>query len=158
MDFYAKIHIGDKVKTFPVREGNSLRDLNWQFATTINLGSVTTLIEIWDEDDAICGGGDDEVCVKGNLNKIRQSFNTRENLNQSYRSVGTVKAGSERAGITYTIIIEPIKSKTELLSQGIWKQLIIEHRSRETAGIWLPDLQPAIPVCKRDDLYVFRVN
>lgn len=158
MDFYAKIHIGGKIKTFPVREGNSLRNLNWQFTTTTDLGLITTLIEIWDEDGDICGGGDDEVCVSGNSYRVRQSLSTREYKSQDYISSGDRTCNySERAKISYNITIEPIKSKKELLTQGIWEQVIIEHKSRETAGIWLPYLLP-VAVCKSDDQYVFRVN
>ncbi len=158
MDFYAKISIGGKIKTFPVREGNSLRDLNWQFTTTTDLGLIGTLIEIWDEDDAVCGGADDEVCVSGNLNKIRQSFSTRAYMNQGFRSVGTVKAGSERAGITYTITIEP--TKTGLLTQSSWKQVKQEYKTG--SGPWeelvATPINPTTTSCRTDDYFIFHRN
>lgn len=159
MDFYAKIHIGEKVKTFPVREGNNLLGVNWQFTTTTSQELITPLIEIWDDDEAVCGGADDEVCVSGNSYRVRQSLSTREYKSQDYISSGDGTCNySERAKISYNITIEPIKSKKELLSQSIWKQVIIEHKSRESAGIWLPILFPLTPACKSDDQYVFRVN
>ncbi len=159
MDFYAKIHIGEKVKTFPVREGNNLRGLNWQFTTTTRQDLITPIIEIWDDDEAVCGGGDDEVCVSGNSYRVRQSLSTREYKSQDYISSGDQTCNySERAKISYNITIEPIKSKTELLTQGIWKHVISEHKSRESGGIWLPNLLPVTPDCKSDDQYVFRVN
>jgi hypothetical protein len=57
MDFFAKIIIGGKVKSFPIREGNNLQNLNWQYTTIINQEDFVNInIEIWDDDDAACGG------------------------------------------------------------------------------------------------------
>jgi hypothetical protein len=161
MDFYAKIRIGAKLKTFPVREGDNIT-VNWQFIATTNQDSVTILIEIWDEDAAFCGDGDDEVCVSGNSKKVLQKFSTREYKNQNFSSDGTcTRSGTENAHISYNITIQPVKTKTELLTQRNWKLVDV----LTTTGTGLINLRiiPSYgrlttPICKKDDRYVFRTN
>ncbi len=128
MDFYAKVHIGNKLKTFPVKEGNLLRDLNWKFAVPVEQEPASVLIEIWDEDDMICGGGDDRVCVGGNSNRVGQTVSTGEFKTYEYSSEGNCTAsGTERAYIGYTITVEP--TKTGLLSAKNWKKVKFETKT-----------------------------
>jgi len=158
MDFYAKIHIGEKVKNFPVREGNNLQELNWRFVATTDKDVITPTIEIWDDDDSFCGGGDDAVSISGSINKVRKTLNTSESQNLEYSSIGTSsRNGSEIGQITYSISIVPIKTKTQLLSQQSWKKIRVETATATTLSIWKPSLPPppGISACKRDDEYAF---
>ncbi len=155
MDFFAKIHIGDKLKTFPVKEGNLLRGLNWKFALPVEEELVTTEIEIWDDDDAICGGGDDRVCIIGNSNRVRQTVSTGAFKTYEYSSEGNCTAsGTERAYIGYTITVEP--TKTGLLSAGNWKKVKFEMKTgtggwEELVGRTIhPELE-----CGKDNYQVF---
>lgn len=65
MDFYAKLKIGNN-RTYKtsIKEGNYIRP-NWRNSATIT-GKTRVLVEIWDEDDSFCGGGDDKVDVNPN--------------------------------------------------------------------------------------------
>jgi len=158
MDFYAKIRIGEKVKDFPVREGNNLQELNWQFVATTEKAVIIPLIEIWDDDDSFCGGGDDEVSTSGSSNRVRKTLSTSEYQNLDYSSNGTAsRNGGEIGQITYSISIVPIKSKTQLLTQRSWKKIKVETATATTFSIWKPSLPPppGIPACKRDDEYAF---
>ncbi len=63
MDFMGKIKmIGVTVKSFLVMEGNDISP-GWEVASLSLPGGKPTpiWIEIWDDDDAFCGGGDDVV-------------------------------------------------------------------------------------------------
>jgi hypothetical protein len=155
MDFYAKINIGGKIKSFPVMEGNNIRP-NWQFVTTTDKEIITSMIEIWDDDDALCGGGDDAVSIIGNSNRVRKTLNSMETQSADYTSQGTGN-GNEKARITYTISIIPIKTKTQLLTQRSWKKVRVETASETQFRIWKPSLPapPGNPACKKDDEYVF---
>lgn len=161
MDFFAKIHIGGKLKTFPIREGNNIT-VNWQFAATTDLDSVTTLIEIWDDDAAFCGDGDDEVCVSGNSKRVVQKFSTREYKNENFSSYGTcTRGGTENAQISYNINIVPVKTKTELLTQRNWK--LVDELTTTGTGLTNLRIIPSYGLfttraCKKDDRYVFRTN
>ena len=161
MDFFARINIGGKVKTFPVREGNNIT-VNWQFTATTNQDSVTTLIEIWDDDEAFCGEGDDEVCVSGNSKKVLQKFGTREYKNENFSSYGTcTRSGTENAQIAYNITIAPAKTKTALLTQGNWKlvnELTSTGKNLTDLRIQLPSSPFNTSACKKDDRYIFRTN
>jgi hypothetical protein len=156
MDFYAKIRIEGKLKTFPVREGDNIT-VNWQFIATTNLDSVTTLIEIWDEDAAFCGDGDDEVCVSGNSKRVVQKFSTREYKNENFSSDGTcTRDGTERAHITYNITVAPLKTKTALLTQRNWK--IAATEKQDNLGRWSPAYLASfssVPACEKDNCYIF---
>lgn len=159
MDFYAKINIGGKVKSFPVMEGNNLQP-NWQFETTTDKDIVTPFIEIWDDDDALCGGGDDEVSISGSSNKVRKSLSTAENQSVDYTSFGSInKNGNEKATISYTITIVPIKTKNQLLTQRNWEKIKVERATKSATGligVYMPSLQPPTYIaCKKDDEYVF---
>lgn len=62
MDFYAKTKIGNnKTRKTAIKEGNFIKP-NWKNTATIS-GKTRVVVEIWDEDDALCGGGDDKVDV-----------------------------------------------------------------------------------------------
>jgi hypothetical protein len=161
MDFFAKIRIGGKLKTFPVREGDNITP-NWQFAATTDLDSVTTLIEIWDDDEAFCGEADDEVCVSGNSKRVFQKFGTREYKNENFSSAGTcTRSGTEKAHIEYNITIVPVKTKTELLTQHNWK--LVDELTTTGTGLINLRIIPSYGLlttraCKKDDRYVFRTN
>jgi hypothetical protein len=102
MDFFAKIRIGGKLKTFPVREGDNIT-VNWQFTATTALDSVTTLIEIWDEDDAFCGGGDDAVIVNPTgSQRLSFSVSPADWGAKTTTVIGKRISGKEQAEITYT--------------------------------------------------------
>jgi hypothetical protein len=65
MDFMGKIKVyGGTVKNFRVMEGNDIRP-GWEVTGPSLPGGkpIPVWIEIWDEDDAFCGGGDDAVIV-----------------------------------------------------------------------------------------------
>ena len=111
MDFFAKIYIGEKVKSFPVREGNNLTNLNWQFTAFTPADKITFSVEIWDDDDFACGGGDDRVNVDGTSNKITKTFSTLVPYNHDMRSWGVQTAGNEVAEIVFHINIEPEAGK-----------------------------------------------
>lgn len=159
MDFYAKIYIGGKLKTFPVREGNNIT-VNWQFTATTDQDSVTSLIQIWDEDAAFCGDGDDEVCVSGNSKRVVQKFSTREYKNENFSSYGTcTRGGTENAHISYNITIVPVKTKTQLLTQRNWKIVAIEKQ--DNLGRWRSAYLASFslaPACEKDNCYVFRIK
>jgi hypothetical protein len=152
IDFYAKIFIGDKIKTFPVRTGNQLRNLNWQFTTTTSSSTANIRIEIWD-DDALLSGGDDIVCVNGKLNAITKTLSTMEIYNLDFRSAGNCNGSSKESGaISYNITIEP--TRTAYLIQGIWKE--VKHETKTGTGEW--HLTSGTPDCTADDLRIFRKN
>ncbi|MCX6313205.1 MAG: hypothetical protein NTX08_00560 [Sphingobacteriales bacterium] len=154
MDFYAKVYIGHQLKTFPVREGNDLRGLNWQFSVMVDLDTVNTLIEIWDEDDAICGGGDDEVTVKGDLNKIRQPYSTSKSFTQHYTYWGSDRSGAEKGGISYTVTVEP--TKPGLLTRVGWKLKKTEYKTG--SGPWEELIPRPNPECNNDDYFFYSKN
>jgi hypothetical protein len=160
MDFFAKIIIGGKVKSFPVREGNILKNLNWQYTTIINQEDLVNIsIEIWDDDDAACGGKDDRVCVDDYKTVISKTYSTRENINQDISSSGGCNSGIvedllsevESAKIVYNITIE--LTKTGFLTDGTWK--LVTKEIKRGSGSW-ETLIPSIPACESDNLYEFR--
>jgi hypothetical protein len=106
MDFFAKIYIGGQVKSFPVREGNYLTNLNWQFTSFTPADSITFSVEIWDDDDFACGGGDDRVNVEGTSNKITRTFTTLLRSDHDILSRGKPSPGNEVAEIVFHINIE----------------------------------------------------
>jgi hypothetical protein len=156
MDFFAKIRIGGKLKTFPVREGDNIT-VNWQFTATTALDSVTTLIEIWDDDEAFCGEADDEVCVSGNSKRVFQKFGTREYKNENFSSDGTCnRGGTENGHIEYNITIVPVKTKIQLLTQRNWK--IVATEKQDNLGRWSPAYLASFSfasACEKDNCYVF---
>jgi hypothetical protein len=154
MDFYAKVYIGHELKTFPVREGNRLFDLNWQFSAMVDLDTANTLIEIWDEDDAICGGGDDEVTVKGDLSKIRQPYSTSQPLTQHYRYWGSDRSGAEKGGISYIVTVEP--TKLGQLTRAGWKLSKVEYKTG--SGPWEELIPRPNPECNNDDYFFYTKN
>jgi hypothetical protein len=151
MDFYAKIKIGDAVKTFPVKEGNFLRNPGFQFTTLANDNFITVSIEIWDEDDLACGGEDDKVCVEGISNKVSKSYFIKDNKNDDFSSEGIcTSSGTEKAAISYNITIEA--TKTGFLTNGTWKAVTKEIK--RGSGAW-EELIPAFPACEIDNRYEF---
>jgi hypothetical protein len=156
IDFYAKIFIGDKIKTFPVRTGNQLRDLNWQFTTTTSSSTANIRIEIWD-DDALLSGGDDIVCVNGKSTAITKSISTMEIYNANFRSTGACTgSGKESGAISYNITIEP--TRTAYITQGIWKE--VKQEFKTGTGEWeqLIITPGSAPRCSADDFRIFRKN
>lgn len=157
MDFYAKIFIGDKIKKFPVRTGNQLRDLNWQFTTTTISSTANIRIEVWDY-DAFFTGGDDRVCVDGKSRGIAKTISTMEVYNLDFHSRKSCnESGIEWASISYNITIEP--TRTAYLIQGIWKE--VKHEIRTGSGEWEEarvSVISGIPGCKADDYRIFRKN
>lgn len=159
LDFFGKIKIGSAVKSFPVREAvNDIVDVNWQFSTTTSSNTANISIEIWDDDDALCGGEDDRVCVDGATTVITKSFSTLEITNQDFQSRGNCNGNNiESAGISYNITIEP--TRTAYLIQGIWKQ--VKHETKTGSGEWEEARELLIsgtPNCKADDYRIFRKN
>ena len=106
MDFFAKIYIGSHVKSFPVREGNNLTNLNWQYTAFTTADEITFSVEIWDDDDFACGGGDDRVNVEGTSNKITRTFTTLYRSDHDISSRGKPSSGNEVAEIVFRINIE----------------------------------------------------
>lgn len=76
MDFYSKIRINsDEMKESRVKEGNYIRPMWKNFQDVdVNKGTAVVRIEIWDNDDAACGGRDDKVDVNPNEDKFIQLF------------------------------------------------------------------------------------
>lgn len=163
MDFFGKFRIGAAVKEFPGLNFLSRPPVLipvTQFSTTTRLDFITVTIEVWDNDDRFCGGGDDKVCVDGRSNVITKTFNTLENKNQDFSSVGTCivsgTSGTEKAEIKYNITIEP--TRTAYLIHGNWRQ--VKQETKTGTGDWQP-LVPAhtLPPCaSADDYHVFRAN
>lgn len=156
MDFYGKITIDGKTKSFPVMEGNNIRP-NWQFVTTTDKEIVTPLIQIWDDDDALCGGGDDEVSISGSASRIRKSLVATENQTLEFTSQGSGNNnGNEKARISFTITIEP--TKTGFLTKGNWKK--VRKESKTGTGPWEELRTTTIPpTCETADNYhLFRTN
>ena len=156
MDFYAKIFIGDKIKKFPVRTGNRLGNLNWQFTTTTSSSTANIRIEIWDY-DALFTGGDDTVCVDGKSRGISKTISSMEVYNVDSRSRGgCTGSGKESGAISYNITIEP--TRTAYLIQGIWKQ--VKSEIKTGTGEWeqLLILPGSPPRCSADDYRIFRKN
>lgn len=105
MDFMGKIKLlGVTVKSFPVMEGNDISP-GWEVTTaSIPGGKPTPIwIEIWDDDDAVCGGGDDAVIVNPTGSQ-RLSFSVRPTAWGATTTTVTGKkvSGKEQAEITYT--------------------------------------------------------
>jgi hypothetical protein len=155
MDFYAKIFIGDKMKKIPVRTGNQLRDLNWQFTTTTSSSTANILIEVWDY-DAFFTGSDDRVCVDGKSRGIAKTISTMEVYNLDFHSRNRcTESGKESAAISYNITIEP--TRTAYLIQGIWKQVKSEIKTGN--GEWEQLLNTSgSPNCRADDFFIFNKN
>jgi hypothetical protein len=154
MDFYAKIKIGGNDKIFPVKEGNLFLEPVFQFTALADDYNTVVSIEIWDEDDAVCGGGDDKVCVDGLSNLITKTISIRNNRSDDFSSVGTChRSGTEKANITYNITIEA--TKTGFLSEGTWR--VVKKEIKRGSGPW-EESSPPSPVCETDNTYIFRKN
>jgi hypothetical protein len=164
MDFYAKILIGNQVKTFPVMEGHHILP-NWQFVTTTKLNIIPVRIVIMDEDDAFCGGGDDTVCVDGNTHLISTSFRTREHTDRDFSPSGLITGPPhgigrddnrlcvEKANIIFNITIEP--TKTALLTQFCWKEM--RQEARIDLGAW-EDIPLSSSACESDNCHIFKTS
>lgn len=156
MDFYGNITIDGKTKSFPLMEGNNIRP-NWQFVTTTDKEIVTPLIQILDDDDALCGGGDDEVSISGSASRIRKSLVTTESQTKDFTSQGTSSNnGNEMARISFTINIEP--TKTGFLTKGNWKNVRKEYKTG--SGPWEElHITTIPPTCETaDNFHIFRTN
>jgi hypothetical protein len=155
MDFYAKIFIGDKMKKFPVRTGNQLRDLNWQFTTTTSSLTANIRIEVWDY-DAFFTGSDDRVCVDGKSSGIAKTISTMEIYNLDFHSRNRCNEnGRESAAISYNITIEP--TRTAYLIRGVWKQVKSEIKTGN--GEWEQLINTSgSPNCRADDFFIFNKN
>jgi hypothetical protein len=154
-EVYAKIFIGNKIKTFPVQTESQLRNLNWQFTTTTSSSTANIRIEVW-EKDALFGGKDDIVCVDSKSNAITKNISTMEIYNFDFHSRGScVEKGGLTGGITYNITIEP--TRTAYLIQGVWKQVKSEIKTGN--GEWEQLLNTSgSPNCRADDFFIFNKN
>lgn len=105
MDFMGKIKVlGGAIKNFPVMEGNDINP-GWEVTTaSIPGGKPTPIwIEIWDEDDAFCGGGDDVVIVSTTgSQKLYLSVSPTGWGAKTTTVMGKKISGKEQAEITYT--------------------------------------------------------
>ena len=105
MDFKGKITIYNTVKNFPVMEGNDIRP-GWEFTTTSIQKRINIKIEIWDDDDAICGGGDDAVIVSPTGSQsVSVSLNPADLGTKTTTLVGKKVSGKEQGEITFTTTI-----------------------------------------------------
>ena len=105
MDFMGKIKMhGGAIKSFPVMEGNDISP-GWE-VTSLSLpgGKPTPIwIEIWDEDDAFCGGGDDVVIVSTTgAQRLFLSVQPTAWGATTTTVIGKKVSGKEHAEITYT--------------------------------------------------------
>ncbi len=171
MDFFAKINIGGIIKSFPVREGNNLTNLNWQFTRHIPAENVTYFIEIWDDDEVFCGEADDRVNVNGHLNKITIALSTLVAQNFDKRFTGVRTDGNEVAEILFNTTVVPAEpatapitplSKKDILAKGIWKIKDIFKKLSIPGMPANPDvpyistfLLNLVPNCKKDNYYYF---
>ena len=105
MDFMGKIMLaGVPVKNFPIKEGNDIRP-GWKVTSPIKPGGKPTQIwiEIWDEDDALCGGGDDVVIVSSTgSQRLFLSVQPTDWGAKTTTVIGKKVSGKEQAEITYT--------------------------------------------------------
>lgn len=68
MDFYGELELNDgatrEIEGFGIHEGNHIGP-DWSITKEIQpqVPAVTSIVKIWDEDDLVCGGGDDTVDV-----------------------------------------------------------------------------------------------
>lgn len=105
MDFMGKIKMhGLTIKSFPVMEGNDISP-GWE-VTSISLpgGKPTPIwIEVWDDDDALCGGGDDVVIVNPTgSQRLYLSVAPTVWGAKTTTVTGKKVSGKEQAEITYT--------------------------------------------------------
>ncbi|NOT90980.1 hypothetical protein [Ferruginibacter sp.] len=105
MDFKGAITIHTVKKSFPVMEGNDIRP-GWEFSTPSAQKFINIKIDIWDDDDALCGGGDDAVIVNPTGSQTL-SISLDPNLPGTKTTTVTGKkvSGKEQAEITYTTTI-----------------------------------------------------
>jgi hypothetical protein len=105
MDFMGKIKVyGGTVKNFRVMEGNDIRP-GWEVTGPSLPGGkpIPVWIEIWDEDDAFCGGGDDAVIVNPTgSQRLSFSVSPADWGVKTTTVIGKRVSGKEQAEITYT--------------------------------------------------------
>ena len=102
MDFKGKITIIKAIKSFPVMEGNNITP-GWEFTTTTIYKGINIKIDISDDDDALCGGGDDVVIVDPTgAQTILISLDPRYPGTKTTTVMGKKISGKEQAEITYT--------------------------------------------------------
>jgi hypothetical protein len=105
MDFMGKIGVyGGTVRRFPVIEGNDIRP-GWELTSpSLPVGkSILFWIEIWDDDDALCGGGDDAVIVNPTgSQRLYIRVYTTDSVAKTTTVIGKRVSGKEQAEITYT--------------------------------------------------------
>lgn len=105
MDFKGKITIYQAKKSFPVMEGNDIRP-GWEFTANSTQKGINIYIEIWDDDDAICGGGDDAVIVSTSGSQALKITLDPKNLGTKTTTVfGKKVSGKEQGEITFTTTI-----------------------------------------------------
>lgn len=132
MDFYSKIKIaGKRMKTSSVKEGNHIRP-NWADYHNVRLNSSLqqVAIEIWDEDDALCGGKDDRVDIvstnsqllivyvdvkagivyadgrkRKRLGRVNQTLRTEGNAHRTYSALNLSKKNIEAGWMEYMIYL-----------------------------------------------------
>jgi hypothetical protein len=102
MDFKGKITIIKAIKNFPVMEGNNITP-GWEFTTTTINKGINIKIDISDDDDALCGGGDDVVIVDPTgAQTILIYIDPRYPGTKTTTVLGKKISGKEQAEITYT--------------------------------------------------------
>ena len=107
MDFKGKITILNKSKSFAVMEGNNIRP-GWKLEHLFKKFSKDFLIkiEIWDDDDALCGGGDDVVIVDPEgAQRITLTQSTAASVTKTTTLIGKKISGKEQAEITFTVTV-----------------------------------------------------
>ena len=108
MDFKGKITIIKAIKSFPVMEGNNITP-GWEFTTTTIYKGINIKIDISDDDDALCGGGDDVVIVDPTgAQTILISLDPRYPGTKTTTVLGKKISGKEQAEIKFTTIIVPL--------------------------------------------------
>ncbi len=108
MDFKGNITIYQTKKSFPVLEGNDIRPA-WVLSTHCVQKRIHISIGIWDDDDAICGGGDDAVIVNpSGAQTLSIQLDPKDLGTKTTTVIGKKVSGKEQAEMTYTTIIEAL--------------------------------------------------
>ncbi len=108
MDFKGSITIYQTKKSFPVMEGNDIRPA-WVLSTNCIQKRINIKIAIWDDDDMICGGGDDAVIVTPTgAQTLAISLDPKNLGSKTTTLMGKRVSGKEQGEITYTTIIEAL--------------------------------------------------
>lgn len=89
-------------------EGNDIRP-GWEFTVNSIQKQINIKIEIWDDDDALCGGGDDIVIVDPNgASKVSVSLDPAHPGTKTSTLSGKKISGKEQGEIKFTITTEAL--------------------------------------------------